>query len=259
MEFTRRYLPMEWEEQWRKEKERKRKVIEEGGEGIEQDNRELRKIVAYNDSRMGLINEESEVKMSTTSPNVTEGFTSDGAFGNEGYKVHACCGKSFLTNMFVVLKEFQDSSLLTDLTLTADVGSSFHVHSVLLAAVSTFILEKLKENSSKQPNINQEERVRWTVGTDVDRVGLQAVIEFAYSGDVSSLNKDTITQIKTAAQVLGVPRLVDLCNQTATKQKQQPVTSEEHLRSTLQSVEQLWVDKVGFDVTLDVDGNHFHG
>lgn len=234
-------------------------MIEEGGEGIEQDNRELRRIVAYNDSRMGLNNQESEVKLSTTSPKVTGGCMSDGAFGNEGYKVHACCSKSFLKNMFVALKEFQDSSLLTDLALTTDDGSSFHVHSVLLAAVSTFILEKLKEQSSKPPNNNQEEGVRWTVGTDVDRVGLQAVIEFAYSGGMSSLNKDTITHIKTAAQVLEVPRLVDLCNQTAAKQKQQTVTSEEHLRFTLQAIEQLWVDKVGFDVTLDVDGNQFHG
>lgn len=266
MEFTQRYLPMEWEEQWRKEKERKKKVFEEGGEGMEQDNRELRKIVAYNDSRMGLINEwtnndVSKVRMSGTSHKLTRGLTNDGAFGEEGYNVHICCSKNFSENMFVTLKYFYDSSLLTDLTLTTDNGSSFHVHSVVLAAVSTFILERLKEESSKQSNDTHVERVTWSVsmGTEVDRIGLQAVIEFAYSGHVSSLNKDTVTQIKTAAQVLEVPQLVDLCNETVSKQEQPTVPAEEHLRSTLQSIEQLWADKVGFDVTLDVDGNQFHG
>ncbi|KAK5875683.1 hypothetical protein CesoFtcFv8_026736 [Champsocephalus esox] len=55
MEFTRCTLPMEWEERWRREKDRRKRVIEDGGqEGIEQDNHELRRIVAFNDSRMGL-------------------------------------------------------------------------------------------------------------------------------------------------------------------------------------------------------------
>lgn len=266
MEFTQRYLPMEWEEQWRKEKERKKKVIEEGGEGMEQDNRELRKIVAYNDSRMGLINkgtnnDVSEVRMSHTSHKVIRRLMNDGALGEEGYNVHTCCSKTFSENMFVTLKYFCDSSLLTDLTLITDNGSSFHVHSVVLAAVSAFILERLKEKSSKQSNDTQVERVTWSVrmGTEVDCIGLQAVIEFAYSGNVSSLNKDTVTQIKTAAQVLEVPRLVDLCNTTVTKQKQPTVSAEERLRTNLQSIEHLWADKVGFDVTLDVDGTQFHG
>ncbi|XP_041635882.1 kelch-like protein 33 isoform X2 [Cheilinus undulatus] len=34
MEFTRRYLPLEWEERWRREKERRKRVIEEGGEEV---------------------------------------------------------------------------------------------------------------------------------------------------------------------------------------------------------------------------------
>ncbi|XP_017287502.1 kelch-like protein 33 [Kryptolebias marmoratus] len=265
MEFTQHYLPMEWEERWRKEKERKKKAIEEGGEGIEQDNRELRKIVAYNDSRMGLINEGtnsegSEIRMCATSHEVIRGHMSDWTLGDEGYNVHTCCSKTFPKHNFVAMKDFQELSLLTDLTLTTDDGSSFHVHSVILAAVSAFILGRLKEKSNKQLNNTQEEEVRWSIsmGIEVDHVGLQAVIEFAYSGEVPSLNKDTITQIKTAAQVLEVPRLVDLCNKAVKKQEPQTVSADEQLMFTLQVIEQLWADKVGFDVTLDVNGNQFH-
>uniref|UniRef100_A0A3B5BBY3 Kelch-like protein 33 n=1 Tax=Stegastes partitus TaxID=144197 RepID=A0A3B5BBY3_9TELE len=221
MEFTRRYLPMDWEERWRREKERRKRVIEEGGEGIEQDNRELRRIVAYNDSRMGL----------------TSGR------GN-----------------------------LTDLTLTTENGNSFHVHALILAAVSGFILERLKikcgEQSVEQSDNEEALQVhRWSVhtGAGVDHVGLRAVVEFAYTGVVVSLNKVTMAQIKAAAQVLVVPRLVELCNNKerlkegdCALKEERTVSTVEQMKITFQAIEQLWAERVGCDVTLNVDGSFFH-
>ncbi|XP_006808602.1 kelch-like protein 33 [Neolamprologus brichardi] len=122
MEFTRRYLPMEWEERWRREKERRKRVIEEGGEGIEQDNRELRRIVAYNDSRMGLTSrsdkKETRDGMNGTSQEGIADHISAESLGAEENKVQACHNKTYPKEVFVALKEFLDSSLLTDLTLT---------------------------------------------------------------------------------------------------------------------------------------------
>uniref|UniRef100_A0AAQ5WW11 BTB domain-containing protein n=1 Tax=Amphiprion ocellaris TaxID=80972 RepID=A0AAQ5WW11_AMPOC len=264
MEFTRRYLPMEWEERWRREKERRKRVIEEGGEGIEQDNRELRRIMAYNDSRMGLTSgrenkEGSEVRMSGASQDRTGEHMSDEAFGDEGHNIHTCCSKSYPKEVFAALKEFRDSSLLTDLTLTLENGNSFHVHSLILAAVSGFILERLKEK-----NVGVD---RWSVhlGTRVDHVGLRAVVEFAYTGVVLSLNKDIMAQIKAAAQVLVVPRLVELCSKKertkegdSAKKEERTISIPEQMKITLQSIEQLWADRVGCDVTLNVDGTFFH-
>uniref|UniRef100_A0A8C6M349 Si:ch211-63p21.8 n=1 Tax=Nothobranchius furzeri TaxID=105023 RepID=A0A8C6M349_NOTFU len=241
MEFTRRYLPVDWEERWRKEKERKKKVIEEGGAGVEKDNRELRGIVAYNDSRMGLIKgsvstDASEESMSGTSQEASGGHVSEQAFRGEGNIFHFCCCKVFPKDVFVTLKDFKNSSLLTDLSLMTDDGSSLDVHSVVLAAVSTFVLDRLKEHLD---NTHEEGFSKWSVlvGAEVDRVGLQAVVEFAYSGDVSSLNKDNFTKIKAAAQVLQVPPLVQLCNKPMTenltgfsKQEQPRLSVNDHLK-----------------------------
>ncbi|KAM4714129.1 kelch-like protein 33 [Anableps anableps] len=272
MEFTRCYLPMEWEERWRKEKERRKRVIEEGGEGLEQDSCELRRIVAYNDSRMGLASQgdktkESEVRKTQTKKEDTGGDISDEAFEDMEYHVHTYSSKTFHKEIFMTLKELLNSSILTDLTLTTEDGSSFSVHSLILAAVSAFILDRLNEKNRGQSYNTVGKVTMWSVhmSTEVDQVGLQAVIEFAYSGDVSILNKDTIIQIKTAAKVLEVPRLLDLCNNmNATKEdkcsktEQGTISAEVHIENTLRSIERLWGDKVGCDVILDLDGMSFY-
>lgn len=279
MEFTRRYLPMEWEERWRREKERRKRAIEEGGkEGIEQDNRELRSIVAYNDSRMGLMSgrgekEGSEVQVRYGSGSSQEGIgehMSKEAFRDEGLgdNIHTYCSKTYPKDVFMALKDFWDSSLLTDLTVTTENGNSFGVHSPILAAVSTFIGERLREEGGVQSDNDKNKEIhKWSVslGPEVDHVGLQAVLEFAYTGVVLSLNKHTVAQIKAAAQALGVPRVLGLCIKEemmkegeSPKKEERKISAIEQLKITLQSIEQLWADRVGCDVILDVDGALFH-
>ncbi|XP_044040844.1 kelch-like protein 33 [Siniperca chuatsi] len=269
MEFTRRYLPMEWEERWRREKERRKRVIEEGGEGIEQDNRELRRIVAYNDSRMGLTSargkkEWLEVRMSGTS----QEEIGEEAFGDDGENVHTYHSETYTKEVFMALKEFWDSSLLTDLTLTTDNENSFHVHSAILAAVSSIIQKRLRDESGERSDNDKDVEVQrrsLSLGPEVDHNGLQAVVEFAYTGAVLSLNKDSMAQIKAAAQALGVPRILDLCNKEermkeggSPKKEEQKIPALEQMKITLQSIKQLWAERVGCDVILDVDGALFH-
>ncbi|XP_061566344.1 kelch-like protein 33 [Cololabis saira] len=272
MEVTSHYLPTEWEERWKREKERRRRVIEEGGEGIEQDNRELRRIIAYNDTRMGLNSGRtasggSDVRMSGTTQGVIEGHMGDETSGDEERNVYTCRSKTFAREVFAALRDFQDASLLTDLTLTTEDGNTIQVHSLILAAVSTFILERLREKSRAQSSNNREVGGhKWSLhlGSEVDQAGLQAIIQFAYSGNVS-LSKNSMTQIKAAAEVLEVPRLVNLCNmenqvkqEKGAKTGHQIISVQEQMRITLQSVQQLWADKIGCDVILEVDGTYFH-
>lgn len=274
MEFTRHYLPLEWEERWRKEKEKRKRVIEDAGEeGIAQDNRELRRIVAFNDSRMGLMSERgnkegSEVRISGPSQEGIRGRMTEEAFGDEGL-VHTYRSETYPEEVFKALKEFWDSSLLTDLTLTTDNEISFHVHSAILAAVSSFIRERLRDESAERSDNNRDvelQRRSVSLGPEVDHVGLQAVVEFAYTGVVLSLNKDNMALIKAAAQALGVPRILDLCHKEemmkevgSPEREAQMIPSLEQMKITLQSIKHLWVDRVGCDVILDVDGASFHG
>ncbi|KAM7366438.1 hypothetical protein PAMP_015876 [Pampus punctatissimus] len=275
MEFTRHYLPMEWEERWRREKETRKRAIEEGGEeGIEQDKRELRRIVAYNDSRMGLMSgrgdkEGSEVQVRSSSDSSQE-HMSEEALRDErvGHNVCTYHSKTYIQDIFIAMKNFRDSSLLTDLTLTTENGDSFSVHSPILAAVSTFIGGQLREKSRVPSDNDKNGRVyKWSVslGPEVDHVGLQAVLEFAYTGVISTLNKDTVAQIKAAAQALAVRRVLDLCipeqrmkKGESPKKEEQKISDLEQKKITLQSIEQLWADRLGCDVILDVDGTLFH-
>lgn len=273
MEFTRRYLPLEWEARWRREKERRKRVIEEGGEeGMEQDNRELRRIVAYNDSRMGLMsrggmNEGPEVRLKGPSQKGNGESMSQEVLGDEGL-IHTYHSETYPEEVFRTLNEFRDSSLLTDLTLTTYDERSFHVHSPVLAAVSSFIREKLRAERGERSDDDEDveiQRRSLSFGPEVHHVGLQTVVEFAYTGAVLSLSKDSLSQIKASAEALGVPRVLDLCNREerireagSPKKEELKIPSLEQTKITLQSIEHLWADGVGCDVILEVHGASFH-
>lgn len=267
MEFTRCYPPLEWEKRWRREKERLKRVIEDGGkEELEQDNREMQRIVAYNDSRMGKKGW-SEVRTGDTRQEGTGEHTSKEEFGKKGL-VHIYCSDSYLKKIFLALKEFLDSSVLIDLTLITYDDKSFQVHSPILAAVSSFIEKRLRNegNDHSENNGGNVQRKTVSLGPDVDHIGLQAIVEFAYTGDVQSLDKDNIVLIRAAAQALAVPRLLELCNKVmrimevgTPVNEEQKALSLQQMKITLQSIEHLWADRVGCDVTLDVDGSSFDG
>ncbi|KAF7654659.1 hypothetical protein LDENG_00066280 [Lucifuga dentata] len=176
-------------------------------------------------------------------------------YGKDGYP----------TDVFRNLREFRDSSLLTDLTLCTAEGKSIDVHSPVLAAVSFIVQERLRRNDEERvhekDNSMDRRALRWSMSLDpeLDHVGLEAVVEFAYTGVVSSLNKDTINQIKAAAQMLGVHRLLDLCKEEETsRKKEEKISAAEQMAISLQSIEELWLEKVGCDVTLEALGASLH-
>ncbi|KAI4808133.1 hypothetical protein KUCAC02_000201 [Chaenocephalus aceratus] len=268
MDFTRCTLPMEWEERWRREKDRRKRVIEDGGqEGIEQDNHELRRIVAFNDSRMGLASgmgkkEGSEDRMiGTCKEGIGQNMHED-TFGHEGLgNVHTYRNETYPKEIFIALKVFLDSSLLTDLTLTTHNGKIFNVHSLILAAISSFIQERLRNGNEER--IHNDDDQRWSVSLspEVDLVGLKAVLEFAYTGVVLSLNRANRTSIVAAAQALDIPRLLEFCSEEermnearSPKKEERKYSALEQMKITLQSIEKLWLDIVGCNVILDVGG-----
>lgn len=266
-----RSLSREWEEQWRQEKEKRKRITEEGKEGIERDNRELWRIVACNDSRMGLKNGKGEaddsqfrLRWRRASQGGTWECSSEETLEEHGYSasVHIYRSQTYPNEVFVALKDFLESSTLTDLTLTTASGSSCDVHSLVLGAVSPYVGDRLREGR-RQGGTDVDEGVhKWSmvVGPEVDHVGLQAVLQFAYTG-VVILSQENLPQIKAAARGLGVLRLLELCNKEdgPKKVEEKKISAIEEMAITFQSIGQLWADRVGCDVTLDVEGTLFHG
>ncbi|XP_031160237.1 kelch-like protein 33 isoform X2 [Sander lucioperca] len=194
------------------------------------------------------------------------------ADSNDEDVVKIYCKGDYHTDIFRNLAEFRDSFLLTDLTLSTEDRGSFHVHSPVLAAVSSHIREGLSRCNVGNDTVDERKDTsvgvhRWSVslGPEVDNVGLKAVVEFAYTGLISCLNNNTVHQIKAAAQTLGAPRVLDLCNEegekstkTGEKKKKKRLSAAEQMMVSLQSIKQLWMDRVGCDVILEALGGSLH-
>lgn len=166
--------------------------------------------------------------------------------------------EGYLCEIFGILKDFRDASLFTDLTLSAADGRSFHTHAPVLAAVSSRICESLRGRTT------ENNRIHICLGPEVDAVGLEAVVEFAYNGYISCLSEDTVHQIKATAGILGACRVTELCTgheeeaaRPGDGQKAQSVLTEQQI--TLQAIKQMWVEKVGCDIILEAIGGSLHG
>lgn len=260
------YLPSDWEEQWRKEKERRTKSIEEGDEEkMKRDRTELRRIVEYNNARMGLPSTEFKRDMGGMSEEGFGSSVSEEALQNER-RVARYHSTAHPCDVFSVLKTLQESHVLTDLCLVARNNESIDVHAPILASVSSYIRKKLKDEVNGQANIDTDAHVclkTLCLGPDVEYAGLLAVVEFAYTGATAlSFLKDSVDSTRTAAQTLGVSRLVELCDrgvERLRKKDEEEVQSLENMKINLQSIKLLWNDKVGCDITLDLDETSFQG
>lgn len=190
---------------------------------------------------------------------------------NEEDVVKIYLKNDYLTEIFGTLTQFRDSSLLTDLTLTTVDGRSFQVHTPVLAAVCCHIWDNLRGRNLKNKSIQERnnEIHRWSIslGPEVDHVGLEAVVDFAYTGFISYLNKDTMHQIKAAAEALGAFRVVDLCRgeeeeksrEPVGEQKEEAISAEEQMKISLQDIKKLWMEGAGCDAILEALGGSLHG
>lgn len=168
------------------------------------------------------------------------------------------CKDGYLCDIFGILKDFRDALLFTDLSLSTADGRNFQVHAPVLAAVSPHICENLRGRAM------ENNRIHICLGPEVDGVGLEALVEFAYNGFISCLNEDTVHQIKAAAGILGACRVTELCTaeeeksaKTGDWQRKENVQTEHQI--TLQAIKKMWMEKVGCDVILEAIGGSLHG
>ncbi|KAL4007200.1 hypothetical protein ACER0C_001052 [Sarotherodon galilaeus] len=216
---------------------------------------------------------EEEEEASTDDEETDHSVDEDGDFSDED-DIKTYFKDDYPIHVFLTLNEFRSSSILTDLTLRTEDGTSFCVHSPVLAATSSLICDNLKR--SKAENKRADERKdddtcvgvqRWSIslGPEVEHVGLEAIVEFAYTGQIPFLNKDNLDKIKAAAQTLGAPRVLNLCTEEEEKstktgghKKSESISTAQQMMISLQSIKQLWMDRVGCDVTLEACGGLLH-
>ncbi len=217
-------------------------MIEEGGEKFEEENRKLKWIVSYNDSRIGM---KKEVEKENEGDNVEED------------KLQRYHRQSYPSEIFQTLEEMKMENVLTDLILSTEDGLSLHVHSLVMAAVSSIIQQKLQERHG------DEKQISLRLGPEVNDSALAAVVEFAYTGAITSLNKDNMMKIQTAAVSLGAPRVLEIIKVEEDggnkEEKLRKISAEEQMKVGLLSMQDLWANRVGCDVELAADGAVFHG
>lgn len=229
-------------------------MMEDGGERAEEENRRLEWIKAYNDSRMGMKEKEEVEKMRNKS----------GIKGDEGHEREEKQEKynraTYPGEIFRALEEVRRCSGLTDLTLGVENGVKLHAHAVVLAAVSTLVKKMLQKR-------HRGGEMFLPLGPEVSDLGLSAVLEFAYTGGITCLNKDISAQIQKAALCLGAPRVLELCKEKEErgrkkdkkKTESRNITAEEQMKDTLRSIKQLWEEGVGCDVELEAEGRAIQG
>ncbi|KAG5261156.1 hypothetical protein AALO_G00300680 [Alosa alosa] len=231
---------------------------------------------------------------------------------------------TYPTEVFQNLEDFRHSSLLIDLTLSTQDGHTVQAHSPVVAAVSSLIQQKLRMQSEWSHS-----DIHVCLGPEVTHFGLAAVLDFAYTGSMPTLCKDTMGYIQTAAHAMGAQRVLDLCklkeeeeekkkrkeeeeekkkkkeeeeeeeeknegennneedekreeeedekeegkeneedeenkdkkikeNEKEGEEETYSLSASEELEITLQSIRDLWVEKVGCDIVLQADGQPFH-
>ncbi|KAM8881602.1 kelch-like protein 33 [Synchiropus picturatus] len=158
--------------------------------------------------------------------------------------------------LFLTLAQFREQSLLTDLTLLTRDGATLCVHAPVLAAISSLTRKGLAVLDVS----GDSGLCKRSLSLDVDHDSLEAIVDFAYTGHVSKLSKDTVEDIKAAAETLGAPRVLDLCETFVSNSEKMDdaISAMQHIVISLQTIKQLQEERVGCDVILDVHGASFH-
>ncbi|KAG6920859.1 kelch like family member 33, partial [Chelydra serpentina] len=137
---------------------------------------------------------------------------------------------------------------LTDVTVTAG-ARRYQAHGVVLAAVSTFFCQRLACRAVGEVDVSPLATPR----------GWEAVLDFAYTGAFAA-TPGTAGELAAAAQTLGVPRVLEICQRMGGGLGGPEGRSPgEEQWETLRGMEELYRAGVGCDLALTTEGETFQG
>ncbi|KAG9329570.1 hypothetical protein JZ751_003667, partial [Albula glossodonta] len=150
---------------------------------------------------------------------------------------------SHCSSLFSALRDLRDAELLLDCTLLLS-GAPCRVHAVVLAAVSSSVQAWLSQGGGDKGSGGV-----WPVECgQVTSAGVQAVLHYAYSGEIAPPRDGAMSQILEVCRWLGAERLALLF----TGVEETPGAANERERS-LGIIKDLWERGVGCDFQLQAE------
>ncbi|XP_071767041.2 kelch-like protein 22 [Centroberyx gerrardi] len=149
-------------------------------------------------------------------------------------------------SLFSGLQSLRDEGLLLDCTIPVQ-GDTFRAHRLVLAAGSR--TPEAFFGSEREAGLGMEK-----IGCHVTRVGLRAVLNFVYSGDVAlDLSQEAVLEeVLSACRCLRMERLSQLCASKVAASKVAASAATER-ENSLAVIREMWERGVGCDVTIQAE------
>ncbi|XP_058872815.1 kelch-like protein 33 isoform X2 [Acipenser ruthenus] len=160
---------------------------------------------------------------------------------------------------FKTLSSMKDEGFLLDITMSLG-SDAYKVHSLVLAAVSPSVCKWFKSGGLDHTFSETVEPAAMFLDDKMTQLGIKAVVDFAYTGDVHIDGSNSIVEVLEACSWLEVDRLSQACSWILDPPQEektyQPSSSRER-QETFRAIQDLWEKGIGCDVRVQSDGHSF--
>ncbi|KAK6467771.1 kelch-like protein 33 isoform X1 [Huso huso] len=160
---------------------------------------------------------------------------------------------------FKTLSSMKDEGFLLDITVSLG-SDAYKVHSLVLAAVSPSVCRWFKSGGLDHTFSETVEPAAMFLDDKMTQLGIKAVVDFAYTGDVHIDGSNSIVEVLEACSWLEVDRLSQACSWILDPPQEektyQPSSSRER-QETFRAIQDLWEKGIGCDVRVQSDGHSF--
>ncbi|MGH0124563.1 UNVERIFIED_CONTAM: hypothetical protein FKN15_021300 [Acipenser sinensis] len=160
---------------------------------------------------------------------------------------------------FKTLSSMKDEGFLLDITMSLG-SDAYKVHSLVLAAVSPSVCRWFKSGGLDHTFSETVEPTAMFLDDKMTQLGIKAVVDFAYTGDIHVDVSNSIVEVLEACSWLEVDRLSQACSWILDPPQEektyQPSSSRER-QETFRAIQDLWEKGIGCDVRVQSDGHSF--
>ncbi|XP_041092749.1 kelch-like protein 33 [Polyodon spathula] len=160
---------------------------------------------------------------------------------------------------FKTLSSMKDDGLLLDITMSLGTDT-YKVHSLVLAAVSPSVCRWFESGGLDHTFSETGEPAAMFLDDKMTQLGIKAVVDFAYTGDVHVDVNNSIVEVLEACSWLEVDRLSQVCSwilDPPQEEKTYQLSSSRERQETFQAIQNLWEKGIGCDVRVQSDGHSF--